>query len=91
MREISDKNNSLEKKRNNECSKILLKYPNRMKMYNISQKEEDVIYMKKIGDNGEKVNLQCPIKSSSYRKFTYWDGQKWIVDMDGYYISKISI
>ena len=46
-------------------------------------------YMKKIGDNGEKVNLQCPIKSSSYRKFTYWDGQKWIVDMDGYYISKI--
>lgn len=24
-------------------------YPNRMKMYNISQKEEDVIYMKKIG------------------------------------------
>ena len=46
-------------------------------------------YMTTIGENGEKINLQCPVKSSSYRKFSYWDGKKWIIDMDGYYISKV--
>ena len=44
-------------------------------------------YMTKI-IKGEKIKLVCPIKFESYRKFYFWNGQKWIVDMDGYYISK---
>ena len=39
--------------------------------------------------DGENVKLLCPIKYESYRKFYFWNGQKWVVDMDGYYISKI--
>ena len=39
-------------------------------------------------EDGERINLICPIKFESYRKFYYWNGQKWIADMDGYYISK---
>ena len=45
-------------------------------------------YLNKIVD-GENIKLLCPIKYESYRKFYFWNGQKWIVDMDGYYISKI--
>ena len=37
---------------------------------------------------GEKIKLVCPIKFESYRKFYFWNGKKWIADMDGYYISK---
>jgi hypothetical protein len=37
----------------------------------------------------EVIKLSCPIKFESYRKFYFWNGKKWIVDMDGYYISKI--
>ncbi len=39
--------------------------------------------------DGENIKLLCPIKFESYRKFYFWNGKKWIVDMDGYYISKI--
>ena len=39
--------------------------------------------------NGETIKLLCPIKYESYRKFYFWNGKKWVVDMDGYYISKI--
>ena len=45
-------------------------------------------YLNKTVD-GENVKLLCPIKYESYRKFYFWNGQKWVVDMDGYYISKI--
>ena len=44
-------------------------------------------YLSKVVD-GEMINLLCPIKFESYRKFYFWNGQKWIPDMDGYYISK---
>ena len=44
-------------------------------------------YLSKVVD-GETINLLCPIKFESYRKFYFWNGQKWIPDMDGYYISK---
>jgi anion-transporting ArsA/GET3 family ATPase len=45
-------------------------------------------YLSKIVD-GEVVKLLCPIKFESYRKFYFWNGHKWITDMDGYYISKV--
>jgi len=44
-------------------------------------------YMTKMVE-GEKIKLVCPIKFESYRKFYFWNGKKWIADMDGYYISK---
>lgn len=44
-------------------------------------------YMTKMVE-GEKIKLICPIKFESYRKFYFWNGKKWIADMDGYYISK---
>ena len=38
--------------------------------------------------DGEIIKLLCPIKFESYRKFYYWNGKKWIPDMDGYFVSK---
>ena len=42
-------------------------------------------------NEGLNVNYSSPIKNISARKFQYWNNEKWIDDMDGYYIKKVLI
>ena len=65
------------------------------KLLNSKNVESDVkvfseYYIVKYNE-GSSIYYSSPIKSISVRKYQYWNNEKWIDDMDGYYIKKILI
>ena len=66
------------------------------KLLNSHNIEADVkvfreFYIIKYTDDDGSTNYSSPIKNISARKYQYWNNEKWIDDMDAYYIKKVLI